>query len=150
MRLLGSASIIAAANRNTPLADEILDALVRVAPGLSTEEEIPRIPQIMLQAAAAYEVHDAWFKWLEEGLARIATHLPPPPDGSLQAFPRPSWRDRESLAARLLVSCSRQSYSLGWCEHDSPHTIKYPCNGSGTQDGSGHIFSQSFQGGEDR
>ena len=84
--LLGSASIVAAANRNTPLADEILDALVRVAPGLSTEEEIPRIPQIMLQAAAAYETHDAWFKWLEEGLARIATHLPPPPDRSLQAF----------------------------------------------------------------
>ena len=86
LRLLGSASIVAAANRNTPLADEILDALVRIAPRLSTEEEIPRIPQIMLQAAAAYETHDAWFKWLEEGLARIATHLPPPPNKSLQAF----------------------------------------------------------------
>ena len=86
LRLLGSASIVAAANRNTPLADEILDALVRIAPRFSTEEEIPRIPQIMLQAAAAYEIHDAWFKWLEEGLARIATHLPPPPNKSLQAF----------------------------------------------------------------
>ena len=84
--LLGSASIVAAANRNTPLADEIRDALVRIAPRLSTEEEIPRIPQIMLQAAAAYKVQDAWFKWLEEGLARIATHLPPPPKKSLQIF----------------------------------------------------------------
>ena len=86
LRLLGSASIVAAANRNTPLADEILYALVRIAPRLSTEEEIPRIPQIMLQAAAAYEAHEAWFKWIEEGLARIATHLPPPPDRSLQVF----------------------------------------------------------------
>ena len=86
LRLLGSASIVAAANRNTPLADEILDALGRIAPRLSTEEEIPRIPQIMLQTAAAYEVHDAWFRWLEEGLARIAAHLPPPPNKSLQLF----------------------------------------------------------------
>ena len=52
LKLLGSASIVAAANRNTPLADEILDALVRIVPRLSTEEEISRIPQIMLQAAA--------------------------------------------------------------------------------------------------
>ena len=86
LRLLGAASIVAAANCSTPLADEILDALVRIAPRLSTEEEIPRIPQIMLQAAAAYEVQDAWFKWLEEGLTRIATYLPPPPKKSLQIF----------------------------------------------------------------
>ena len=86
LKLLGSASIVAAANRNTPLADEILDALVRIVPRLSTEEEISRIPQIMLQAAASYEAHDAWFTWLEEGLVRIATHLPAPPDKSLQAF----------------------------------------------------------------
>ena len=86
LRLLGSASIIAAANRNTPLADEILDALVRIVPRLSTEEEISMIPQIMLQTAASHEVHDTWFKWLEEGLARIATDLPLPPNKSLQAF----------------------------------------------------------------
>ena len=85
LKLLGSASIVAAANRNTPLADEILDALVRIVPRLSTEE-ISMIPQIMLQAAAVHEAHDAWFTWLEEGLARIATHLPAPPDKSLQAF----------------------------------------------------------------
>ena len=85
LKLLGSASIVAAANRNTPLADEILDALVRIVPRLSTEE-ISMIPQIMLQAAAVHEAHDAWFTWLEEGLARIAIHLPAPPDKSLQAF----------------------------------------------------------------
>ena len=85
LRLLESASIVAAANRSASLADEIVDALVRIVPRLSTEE-ISRSLQIMLQAAAVHEAHEAWFTWLEEGLARIATHLPSPPDKSLQAF----------------------------------------------------------------
>ena len=86
LRLLESASIVAATNRNTPLANGIVDAIVRIVPRLSTEEEISRILQILLQAAAAYEEHDEWFKWIEEGQARIATHLPPPPKKSLQIF----------------------------------------------------------------
>ena len=86
LRLLESASIVAAANRSVSLADEIVDALVRIAPRLSTEEEISRLLRIMLQAAAVHEAHEAWFKWLEEGLARIAPYLPPPPNKSLQAF----------------------------------------------------------------
>ena len=86
LRLLESASIVAAANRNAPLADGVADAVAGLAPRMSTEEEIQRILRIMLQAAAAYEEHDAWFKWLEEGLAGIATHLPPPPNESLRMF----------------------------------------------------------------
>ena len=86
LRLLESASIVAAANRDTPLADGIVDALMRIIPKLSTEEEISRILRIMLRAAAVHEEHDAWCMWLEGGLARIATHLPSPPDKSLQAF----------------------------------------------------------------
>ena len=86
LRLLESASIVAATNRNTPLANGIVDAIVRIVPRLSTEEEISRILQILLQAAAAYEEHDEWFKCLEEGLADIAIHLPPPPNKSLQLF----------------------------------------------------------------
>ena len=86
LRLLESASIVAAANRNAPLADGIVDALIRIIPKLSTEEDISRILRITLQAAAVHEEHDAWFEWLEEGSARIANHLPPPPNKSLQAF----------------------------------------------------------------
>ena len=86
LRLLESASLVAAANRNAPLADGVVDAVIRIAPRISTEGEIQRILRIMLQAAAAYEEHDAWFKWLEEGLASIATRLPPPPNKSLQIF----------------------------------------------------------------
>ena len=86
LRLLESASIVAAANRNAPLADGIVDALVRIVPRLSTEEEISIILRIALQTAAVHEGHEAWFKWLEEGLARIAPHLPPPPNKSLHGF----------------------------------------------------------------
>lgn len=86
LRLLESASIVAAANRNAPLADGVADTVIRIAPQISTEEEIQIILRIMLQAAAAHEEHDAWFKWLEEGLVGIATHLSPPSNESLPMF----------------------------------------------------------------
>ena len=84
--LLELASIIAAANRDTMLADGIADALVRVASTISEREDIQMMLHIMLQAGGAYEVHNAWFKWLEERLARIAIHLPPPPNECLKIF----------------------------------------------------------------
>ncbi len=84
--LLEWASVIAAANRDTMLADGIADAVVRVVPGISEQKEIYIILRIMLQAATAYEAHDEWFKWLEERLARIALHLPPPPNKCLRIF----------------------------------------------------------------
>ena len=84
--LLELASIIAAANRETMLADGIADAIVRAAPGISEEKDIQTILRIMLRAATAYEAHDEWFKWLEERLASIALHLPPPPNKCLRMF----------------------------------------------------------------
>ena len=86
LRLLVLASIVAAANRDTMLADGIADAVVSIVPRISKGKEIQMILRIMLQSAAAYEAHDAWFKWLEERLASIATHLPPPPNECLQMF----------------------------------------------------------------
>ena len=83
---LESASVVAVANRNALLADEIADAVVRVASRISEEKEIYMILQIILQAAAAHEAHNAWFKWLEERLASIAIHLSPPPNESLRMF----------------------------------------------------------------
>ena len=86
LRLLELASSVAAANRDTMLADGIADAVVSIVPRISKGEEIQMILRIMLQSAAAYKAHDAWFKWLEERLASIATHLPPPPNECLQMF----------------------------------------------------------------
>ena len=84
--LLELASIIAAANRDTVLADGIADAFVRVVPGTSEKKDIQIILRIMLQAAIAYEAQDEWFKWLEERLATIALHLPPPPNECLRTY----------------------------------------------------------------
>ena len=39
---------------------------------------------ICLQAAAAFEEHDAWFDWLEERMARIAYSLPGPRNRSVR------------------------------------------------------------------
>ena len=80
------ACTVAATNRDTVLADVIADAVVKIAPYISEEKDIHVILRIILQAAAAYEEHEAWFKWLEEKLAGIASHLPSPPKKYLRIF----------------------------------------------------------------
>ena len=95
--LLGLASIVAAANRDTILADGIADAVVSVAPRISEEKDIQIILQIMLQAAAAHETHDAWFKWLKERLTSTATLFPPPPNECSRMF-----RDHLNEVERVL------------------------------------------------
>ena len=86
LKLLELASILAAANRDTKLADRIADIVAKIASGISRGEDALLILQIMLQSAIAYEVHDAWFKWLEERLASVAVHLPSLPNECLQVF----------------------------------------------------------------
>ena len=87
LKLLELASILAAANRDTKLADRIADIVVNIASGISRGEDAQLILRIMLQSAIAYEVHDAWFKWLEERLASVAVHLPSLPNECLAGFP---------------------------------------------------------------
>ncbi len=70
------ASLIAAYNRNTILADEVANALIRLATRISRDEQIPRVLQLLLQSAAANEDEDAWSRWLEEKLAIIAHSVP--------------------------------------------------------------------------
>ena len=86
LKVLEFAGTVAATNRDTVLADAIADAVVRVTPGILEEKDIHVILRIILQSAAAHEEHDAWFKWLEEKLAGIANHLPPPPNKCLRMF----------------------------------------------------------------
>ena len=80
------ASIVAKNTRNTALADAIGDALVEIAKGISDEHDIYIIVQICLQAAAAYKDRKAWFNWLEDRLARIASVIPGPPNKCLAMF----------------------------------------------------------------
>ena len=86
LECLNLASIISATNRDTMLADEIADAVVRFASRISEAKNIQAILRIILQSAAAFKEHDAWFKWLEERLASIASHLPPPPNKCTRMF----------------------------------------------------------------
>ena len=86
LKCLASASIVAAANRDTILADDIADSAVRMAPQVTEGEEIHKLFQAMFQAAAAYQAHDIWFKWLEDRLMNIAIHLPGPPNKCLKVF----------------------------------------------------------------
>ena len=79
------ASVVASANRDTALADAIADAVTKVCPKVS-EEEVQMIPTILLQAAAAHEAQEAWYKWLEEKFADVAYLLPAPPSKALATF----------------------------------------------------------------
>ncbi len=72
---LDLASLIAAASRDTKLANAIADAAIRISKEIP-EEEVRRILAIMLRAGTAHHEQEAWFKWLEEKLANIAGRLP--------------------------------------------------------------------------
>ena len=80
------ASIVAKTNGDTLLADAIADAITSISTMVSDENDIWLILVVCLQAAAAFEEHDAWFDWLEERLARIASRLPGPPNRSVRIF----------------------------------------------------------------
>lgn len=86
LRDMELASIVAATNRNSELADEIANALMQFSPRVATEQEVQMIFAIILQAAAAYEEYEGWFQWLEEKLAHIAANLPETPTVVLHAF----------------------------------------------------------------
>ena len=70
------ASLIAAYNRNTILADEVANALIRLAAKISRDEQTLRVLQILLLSAAATEDEDAWSRWLEERLTVITHSIP--------------------------------------------------------------------------
>ena len=81
------ASIVAKTSGDTLLADAVADATARVSTRVSNENDIWLILVICLQAAAAFKEHNAWFDWLEDRLARIATCLPGrPPNRSVRIF----------------------------------------------------------------
>ena len=83
---LAAASIVAAASRDVLLANNVADAVIRVASQVTEKKEIYDLFVILLQAAVAHETHDAWFQWLEDQLTNIATQLPGPPSECLRMF----------------------------------------------------------------
>ena len=86
LRAYELASIVAKTNRNILLADAVADVVTRICRRVSNEHHIYMIILIYLQAAAAFDQHDAWFDWLEERLANIASCLPGPPNKAVRIF----------------------------------------------------------------
>ena len=80
------ASIVAKTNRDALLADAVADAVTRICGKISNENGIFMIILICLQAAAAFEEHDAWRGWLEERFASIASRLSGPPNQAVRIF----------------------------------------------------------------
>ena len=80
------ASIVAKTNRDALLADAVADAVTRICRKASNEHHIHTIIIICLQAAAAFEEHDAWFDWLEKRFSDIASCLPGPPNKAVRIF----------------------------------------------------------------
>ncbi len=80
------ASIVAKTNRDALLADAVADMVTRICGKISNENGIFMIISIYLQAAAAFEEHDAWRGWLEERFASIASRLSGPPNQAVRIF----------------------------------------------------------------
>jgi len=110
------ASIIAKTSRDASLANAVADVVAKVSTKASNEHDIWMILVICLQAAAAFEEHDAWFDWLEEKMARIAYCLPGPPNRTVRILlehldametilPIDSWFHRR---ARSIVSAGAE------------------------------------------
>ena len=83
---LSSASVIAAAHRDIPLADAVGKVLVRLSAEKSAEDEVHQIIGIALQCAAACEAEKDWSNWLETRLRSVAEALPEPPSKALGTF----------------------------------------------------------------
>ena len=85
---LNAASIIASGARDQILADGIMETMLKLAPGVSSDEDVFVILQILLQTAGAFEVEDRWHEWLGKQFSELALRLPAPPSKSLDALVR--------------------------------------------------------------
>ena len=83
---LENASNVAARSRDIDLAREIGGVTVGMAPKVESGENVLRLLLIVLTSAAAHAEQDAWAKWLDDTLTRVASSLPSTPSDCLHAF----------------------------------------------------------------
>ena len=113
------ASFIAAENGDTVLADEIANALVRLAAKISRDEQIPEVLRILLQSAAANEDENAWFRWLEEKLVSITHSIS---NDSLKLLIQHLDEIRAVLPINLWVDVPARSIALAGAQQKSAGT----------------------------
>ena len=70
------ASIVAAAARDTALAESIGAAVGRLAGGISRPDDGELVLRVLFQAAAGHADEQAWFGWLATQLASVVERLP--------------------------------------------------------------------------
>lgn len=73
---LHAASIVAAAARDTALADPIGMVVKETAGRITRPDEVDWMIQVLMQAAAGHADERAWHKWLATQLAEVAERLP--------------------------------------------------------------------------
>lgn len=107
------ASMVAAACRDSVLADAVAGLIVRLVSVAHEPSQLAQMIGCLLQTAAAHSDQSAWSGWLEDKLAQMANQLPPPPSDSSRAFadlldelgsvlPVDSW---VHLRARAICGC---------------------------------------------
>ncbi len=107
------ASMVAAACRDSTLADAVAGLIVRLAAVAHEPCQLAQMVGCLLQTAAAHSDQNAWSEWLEDKLAQMANQLPPPPSDSSRVFadlldelgsvlPVDSW---VHLRARAICGC---------------------------------------------
>ena len=73
---LNAASIVAAAARETSLADSIGAAVNRLASRMTRPDDVDLVIHVLFQAAAGHTQESEWGKWLATQLAEVAERMP--------------------------------------------------------------------------
>lgn len=79
------AGIVAATSRDTKLADDILNVLIKIVPAID-KDELFIILLMMLRTSGAHQSQQAWFEWLDNGLKEITARLPSSPNEILSVY----------------------------------------------------------------
>ncbi len=96
---LHAASIVAAAARDTGLANSIGEVVSKLVGRVSRPEELTSIVRVLFQAAAGHAEESQWGRWLDTHLAEVAEQLPMDPSECKQWL----WYLLDSMAVVLPI-----------------------------------------------
>lgn len=86
LRYADYSGIVAAASRDSRLADAVADLIARIAGVANEPSHVAQLTGYLLQAAGAHGDPKAWSEWLDKRLVQVAEQLPPPPSESSRVF----------------------------------------------------------------
>ena len=86
LRYADYSGTVAAASRDSTLADAVADLIARIAGVADEPSYVAQLTGYLLQAAGAHGDPKAWSEWLDRRLVQVAEQLPPPPSESSRVF----------------------------------------------------------------